>query len=682
MLGSLVRRHASWGGACTAFVHRRRALGVHGASKYMTTLAPAVNVDQWKSNVKMLDEYFRAFPRGEEKISAGGFEMTVKGLPGRPVIMSSGGTVVQATCVPVVDSDFGKIDDEVKLVVTFREKYYASGIIPKSFGRTEPDGKDANVLIGRLIDRSLRPLLKEVQGYEELQVVCTVLSYDPEHDNIDVLALNAASMAVSMACPSWGGPVGALRAGTDSETFVVASRGNSRICMIEGGSNKTYTASCSLDNPTFMGLLEQTVERIGPLVDLQNRLLERLGSNKCSWKKVQTARFDPQVLEVARLAAGKLADDLFTIGKKSKMERAVAQGKFWDASADLMNSICESKGIAVSKKDQEYVLGRVLQGSIRKLAFNGKRPDGRGVDEVRPISGGVRVLPIVHGSSIFTRGDTQVLCSVTAGPPADVRVDMGMRGEFERDAIVHYSFPPYCVGRTGRVFNIDLREVGHGMLAEKALSPVFHSTKTERFTYNMNSEVTGSDGSSSMATVCGLSLALADIGSVEGLSEHIGGVSMGMHVDGDDFVILTDCLGMEDHFGAMDFKIAGTRDAITCIQMDIKVPDVSLEMVEKILEKARLARGHIIDEMDKIRDPKEPPGVLKRHPCLMRYTFSNHSEMLAVVRRLEEVERGIKGVRFKATSKDITIFTLSEGDLKRVKSVFRRFIDELTAKRF
>jgi len=484
------------------------------------------------------------------------------------------------------------------LTVEYREKTYAAGKIPGGFFKREGRPGDKEILAARLIDRSIRPLFPE--GFKnEIQVFVTVVSADQEND-ADMLGLLGASVALSISPVPWNGPIAAVRVGRVeghwilNPTFqqlefstvdVVVSGTEESIVMVEGGA-------LEVTEPEMVEALKVAQKGIRELIGhLRRQLIEPAAHPKMIW--LPPARDAVLAGQVTELAEASMAE---AINAKDKAGRAAAialvraeiQGRLAEQSPERV------RDIAAELEEVEY---RVMR---RQVLERGERVDGRDGDTVRPITVECGLLPRTHGSALFTRGQTQALVAVTLGTSEDEqRIDsIDVLGETTKSFMLHYNFPSYSTGEVRMIRGTSRREIGHGALAERALQPLLPDFDTFPYTLRVVSEILESNGSSSMATVCGGSLALMDAGVP--MKAACAGVAMGLIKEGDRVAILTDILGSEDHLGDMDFKVAGTGEGITSIQMDIKIQGLDLDILSKALDKARKARLHVLKEMGKV----------------------------------------------------------------------------------
>jgi polyribonucleotide nucleotidyltransferase len=483
------------------------------------------------------------------------------------------------------------------LTVEYKEKTYAAGKIPGGFIKREGRPSDKEILACRLIDRSIRPLFPE--GFRhEVQVFVTVMSADQEND-ADVLGLLAASTALGLSTVPWGGPTAGVRVGRVdnhwilnptfqqlevSSVDVVVSGTAESIVMVEGGALETSEGE-------MLEALKVAQKGIRDLLAIVRPMLEEASRPQMSG--TAPARDAELAARVAALAEDRM---LRAMNQKDKQGRAEAVRQLrGEVLAELAAAYPDrAREIATEIEEVEY---RVMR---RQVLEKGERVDGRPLDRVRPIEVAVGLLPRVHGSALFQRGETQALVAVTLGTSDDEqRIDsIDFAGETTKSFMLHYNFPPYSTGEVKMIRGTSRREIGHGALAERALQPLLPDFQTFPYTLRVVSEILESNGSSSMATVCGGSLALMDAGVP--LKAPCAGVAMGLIKEGDQVAVLTDILGSEDHLGDMDFKVAGTAHGITSIQMDIKIQGLDLGIMATALEQARVARLHVLGEMARV----------------------------------------------------------------------------------
>ena len=499
------------------------------------------------------------------------------------------------------------------LTVEYREKTYAAGKIPGGFLKREGRPSDDEVTSARVIDRSVRPLFPE--GFKnEVQVFVYVISADQEND-ADVLGVVAASTALSLSKVPWNGPIAAVRVGRVegawilnptfqqlefSDVDLTVSGSRESIVMVEGGA-------LELTEAEIVKGLEVAHKGIKELLDVADQVVEAVRQPKMEWTKAEPT---PElVARVKALAEDKITEAL-TVAEKAERTQALSA---------IKSTIVEQ--LAEEFPDKLREIAEVIEGieydTMRERVLTaGERVDGRDLDTVRPITSEVGWLPRAHGSALFTRGQTQALATVTLGTTDDEqRIDsIDVAQETTKSFMLHYNFPPFSTGEVKPVRGTSRREIGHGALAERALQAVLPPYESFPYTIRIVSEILESNGSSSMATVCSGSLALMDAGVP--VKAACAGVAMGLITDGPRTAILTDILGTEDHLGDMDFKVAGTRDGVTSIQMDIKVERLDWKVISEALEKARKARVHILDVMQQsIAEPR--PQLSKYAPRIL-----------------------------------------------------------------
>ncbi|HSM18677.1 MAG TPA: polyribonucleotide nucleotidyltransferase [Gemmatimonadales bacterium] len=489
------------------------------------------------------------------------------------------------------------------LTVEYREKTYAAGKIPGGFIKREGRPSEKEILACRLIDRSIRPLFPE--GFKnEIQVFVTVLSADQEND-ADVLGLLGASLALTISNVPWNGPIAGVRVGRVdgnwilnptfqqleiSELDLIISGKADSIVMVEGGA-------LELSEEDVIGALKVAQKGIKDLVGIVNEVSAKCAVEKMAWTKPTP---DPAIVERVRAVAEEPIRQAINGADKATRAANVKTVRA-DVAARLIEEFPDAaRDIATELGEIEYVAMR------EQVLEQGERVDGRKLDAVRPIAVDVGLLPRTHGSALFTRGQTQALVAVTLGTADDEqRIDsIDVAGETTKSFMLHYNFPPFATGEVKMIRGTSRREIGHGTLAERALQPLLPNYEEFPYTLRIVSEVLESNGSSSMATVCGGALALMDAGVP--IKAPCAGVAMGLVKEGARVAVLTDILGSEDHLGDMDFKVAGTADGITSIQMDIKIEGLDLKVMKDALERARKARVHILKEMAKTISSARP----------------------------------------------------------------------------
>ncbi|HJP04344.1 MAG: polyribonucleotide nucleotidyltransferase [Chromatiales bacterium] len=508
------------------------------------------------------------------------------------VIVSMADTQVLVTAVGRKQADSGR--DFFPLTVDYEEKTYAAGKIPGGFFKREGRPSEKAILTCRLIDRPVRPLFPK--GFKnEVQVIAQVTSLNPEV-NPDIPAMIGASAALAISGMPFQGPIAAARVGFVDGAYVLSPTKtdleSSQLDLVVAGTSDAVLmvesqADC-LNEDTMLGAVVFGHEQMQVAIAAINELKAEVGKPAWDWQAPE------QNVALADAVAGQSKADITEAYKISdKQERYGRIGELQEAAVAALVpeeggefSADEVKG-AFHKLESEIVRENVLNGS--------PRIDGRDTRTVRPIEVGTGVLPRAHGSALFTRGETQAIVVATLGTDRDAQIIDALDGEFRDRFMLHYNFPPYCVGETGRVGSPKRREIGHGRLARRGITAVLPSQEEFPYTIRVVSEITESNGSSSMASVCGTSLALMDAGVPT--KGAVAGVAMGLVKDGDRYQVLTDILGDEDHLGDMDFKVAGTNDGITALQMDIKIQGITQEIMQEALAQAREARLHILGEM-------------------------------------------------------------------------------------
>ncbi len=511
-----------------------------------------------------------------------------------------GGTVV---LVAVVADKRESNLDFFPLTVDYREKSYAAGRIPGVYGRREPRPGGSELLTARLIDHCIRPLFpKDFQV--EVQVMCTVLASDQIHP-ADVPALIGTSAALSISDIPFSGPVGAVTIGRLDGEFCInptyeelerceleffVSGTNDAVMSVEGGAHE-------VPEDEVIDAIVAAHQEIKEITKLQEGLVALCGKPN---REYNTKEIDEGLnSRVRSLATERIRE---SIGMDQKLDR---EGYLEQVQADILSKILENVEAEEDEpdvtKDAMSILGDIEKEEMRQSILNdGKRVDGRGVTDIREISGEVDVLPRVHGSSLFTRGQTQALCVTTLGTKGDEDVNRTLTGEVRKYFFLHYNFPPYSTGEVKRIMGPGRREIGHGALAERAIQPVIPDREEFRYTIRAVSEILESNASSSMASVCGVTLSLLDAGVP--IKKPVAGVGVGLIKEGDREVILTDMLGTEDFLGDMDFKVAGTPDGITAIQMDIKIDGVTPDLMRRAIHQAKDARMVVLDKMNAVID--------------------------------------------------------------------------------
>jgi len=515
------------------------------------------------------------------------------------VIVTYGGTTVMTN---VVAAKKAKPDmDFFPLTVNYQEKFYSVGKIPGGFFKREARPTEKETLICRLIDRPIRPLFHK-DFKNETQVTCTVLSHDQENDS-DIVALIATSAAVTLSGLPFMGPLGATKIGLIDDKFVVNPtiqeiKSSKLDLVVAGTKNGVLMVESEAHQLSEEKMLEAVVlgqDSYLPVIDAIISLAKQAA--KEPWDIPEK---DNEIVNLPKLIAdgywSKFNDAYQITEKQKRVEKlndlkAEIEEKYL---SETLTTVIVSDAIKSVEKD-------VVRGELLKT---GNRIDGRDTKTVRPIVCETGVLNRTHGSALFTRGETQALVVTTLGTGMDQQRIDAIEGEYKENFMLHYNFPPYSVGEVGRVGSTSRREIGHGKLAWRAIHPMLPPNDQFPYTYRVVSEITESNGSSSMATVCGTSMSLMDAGVP--LEKPIAGIAMGLIKENNDYVVLSDILGDEDHLGDMDFKVAGTKDGITSLQMDIKITSITSDIMKEALEQAKDGRIHILGEMAKaIEKPQE-----------------------------------------------------------------------------
>jgi polyribonucleotide nucleotidyltransferase len=535
----------------------------------------------------------KTFQYGEHKVTidTGAIARQADGA----VIVDMAETTVLVTAVGRKAADPGR--DFFPLTVNYQEKTYAAGKIPGGFFKREGRPGEKEVLTCRLIDRPVRPLFPK--GFKnEVQIIATVMSLNPDVDP-DIPALIGASAALAISGMPFAGPIAAAKVGYKNGEYVlnpgVAAVKDSDLELVVAGTKDAVlmveSEADRLSEEVMLGAVMFGHEQLQVAIDAISELAAEVG--KPAWNWEAPAEDNDLAAAVATQSESGLAD-AYRITDKQDRQAAVGVVKAATADAlagseDSRWSADEVKG-ALSKLEKTIVRQRVIRGE--------PRIDGRDQSTVRAIDVQVGVLPRAHGSAVFTRGETQAIVATTLGTGRDAQIIDAIEGERKEPFMLHYNFPPFCVGETGFVGSPKRREIGHGKLARRGIQAVMPDMDEFGYVIRVVSEITESNGSSSMASVCGSSLALMDAGVP--MKAPVAGVAMGLVKEGDDYAVLTDILGDEDHLGDMDFKVAGTDDGITALQMDIKIQGITREIMSKALDQARDARLHILGEMNKV----------------------------------------------------------------------------------
>ena len=560
-----------------------------------------------------------------------------------------GGAAVIATIC--ASSNVVEGQDFVPVTVEYNEKFYAAGKIPGGFVKREGRPKDKEILVSRLIDRPMRPLFEPSFGHE-LQIVPTCVSADGIHTQ-DILAVLAASVATSISDIPFHGPVAACRVGfldgkyvinptfkqiEEADMEIVVAGTKDGFTMVEGGANE-------VSEEVMLGALAEAEKFIKEMCILQEELVKKCGKEKLPLNPLDVTLENAEALEEEATPLLKAA--CFQDGK---MNRSNAIDK---VIADLEEKYAEQMADEIQNKLFHSLMDDIQYKLLRKsILDDGVRIDGRKTDEIRPITCEINVLPSPHGSALFTRGETQSLAICTLGTAMDEQEFDDIDGNRSEHFILHYNFPPYSVGETGKL-TTGRREIGHGNLARRSLAPMVPSREDFPYTVRVVSEIMESNGSSSQASTCGGTLCMLAAGVP--MKKMVAGIAMGLITEGEHYErykILSDILGEEDHLGDMDFKVAGTRDGITGFQMDIKIPGVTTEIMKKALEQARVGRMHILGIMEQCIN--KPAALSPRAPQIL-------SMKIPVDKIGALIGPGGKNVKALCAQYDVTINTDDDG---------------------
>ena len=515
------------------------------------------------------------------------------------VMVDMAGTVVLVTAVgkreASPDTDF------FPLRVDYQEKAYAAGKIPGGFFKREGRPSEKETLTARLIDRPVRPLFPE--GFNnDVQITATVMSLNPEVDP-DIAALIGASAALTLSGMPFKGPIGACRVGFIDEKYVLnptaSQLDDSLLDLVVAGTQNAVlmveSEADMLSEEEMLGAVVFGHEQMQTAINAIRELATEVGVKAWDWT---ASGSDEALVSLVKENAGAAVSAAYQIADKQARQQALKQARSAVVEQLSADGQYAAKAVKALIEDLEY-------NTVRAMILNdAKRIDGRDLETVRPITIRTGVLPRTHGSALFTRGETQALVVATLGTGRDAQVIDAIEGEYKENFLFHYNFPPYCVGEIGMIGSPKRREVGHGRLAKRGVQAVMPDQEEFPYVIRVVSEITESNGSSSMASVCGSSLALMDAG-VPTLAP-VAGIAMGLIKEGDAFAILSDIMGDEDHLGDMDFKVAGSEDGITALQMDIKIDGITPEIMSKALQQAKKGRLHILGKMaEALSAPRE-----------------------------------------------------------------------------
>jgi len=551
------------------------------------------------------------------------------------VIVKMDDTVLLVTAVAAKSAREGQ--DFFPLTVDYQEKFYAGGRIPGGFFKREGRATEKETLISRLIDRPIRPLFPE-DYKNEVQIIATVMSLNPEVDG-DIAALIGASAALSLAGTPFKGPIGAAKVGYKNGEYIlnptVSELKESQLELVVAGTANAVlmveSEAALLSEEVMLGAVTFGHREMQKVINAINELTVEAGTKPSDW--VAPAKNEALISALKEAIGGKLAE-AFQVRDKLQRRDAIAAIKK-DVTEQLAGRVA-AEGWNPAELSKEF--GELEYRTMRDSVLDTKvRIDGRALDTVRPISVKAGVLPRTHGSSLFTRGETQAIVVTTLGTARDGQIIDAVSGEYKENFLFHYNFPPYSVGECGRFGAPKRREIGHGRLAKRGVLAVMPTIEEFPYTIRVVSEITESNGSSSMASVCGSSLALMDAGVP--VKAPVAGIAMGLVKEDDRFVVLSDILGDEDHLGDMDFKVAGTSEGVSALQMDIKIEGITEEIMKQALQQAKAGRLHILGEMAKaLTAPREElsdyaPRLLtiKIHPDKIREVIGKGGSVIQAI---------------------------------------------------
>ena len=585
------------------------------------------------------------------------------------IIAQCGETVVMATVVGAkkVNPDV----DYFPLSVNYQEKYYAAGKIPGGYFKREARPTESETLISRLIDRPIRPLFPD-EFKNEVQLLPTVISYDKENE-ADILSIIASSAALTISGMPFMGPVGASRVGFIEGKYVLnpskKELENSKLDLVVAGTKDAVlmveSEANGLTEEEMLNAVKFGHEGFVPIIETIEQL-----AKEC--KKPDWAVEKKDLSEVKKKLEEEFTADLIkAFATKDKQDRSNQISEITDKAKKLYE---ENENY--SDLDVNSQLKNLEKSIVRTdILKNKNRIDGRGLADVRPIECEVGILPRVHGSALFTRGETQAIVTTTLGTSDDEQRIESLEGLQRQRFMLHYNFPPFSVGETGRI-GTGRREIGHGKLAWRAINSSLPSKESFPYTFRIVSEITESNGSSSMATVCGTSLSLMDAGVP--IKEPVAGIAMGLIKEGGDFSVLSDILGDEDHLGDMDFKVAGTKYGITSLQMDIKITGITFEIMEQALNQAKDGRIHILNEMNKALD-KSRAEVGKHTPKMEKITVDKKDIAAVIGKGGATIREIVENSGAKVDVNDEGVVTVAAPD-EESRNKAMQMIKDITAK--
>ncbi len=585
------------------------------------------------------------------------------------IIAQSGETVVLATVVGAkkVNPDM----DYFPLSVNYQEKYYAAGKIPGGYFKREARPTESETLISRLIDRPIRPLFPD-EFKNEVQLLPTVISYDKENE-ADILSIIASSAALAISGMPFMGPVGASRVGFIEGKYVLnpskKELEKSKLDLVVAGTKDAVlmveSEANGLTEEEMLNAVKFGHEGFVPIIEMIEDLAKECRKPEWTVEKKDLS-------EIKKKLEDEFTEDLKkAFSTRDKQDRSNQISEITEKAKKLYE-----ENEAYTDLDVNSQLKNLEKSIVRTdILKNKNRIDGRGLADVRPIMCEVGILPRVHGSALFTRGETQAIVTTTLGTSDDEQRIESLDGLQKERFMLHYNFPPFSVGETGRI-GTGRREIGHGKLAWRAINSSLPLKESFPYTFRIVSEITESNGSSSMATVCGTSLALMDAGVP--IKEPVAGIAMGLIKEGDDFSVLSDILGDEDHLGDMDFKVAGTKDGITSLQMDIKITGITFEIMEQALNQAKDGRIHILGEMNKALD-KSRDAVGKHTPKMEKITVDKKDIAAVIGKGGATIREIVEKSGAKVDVNDEGVVTVAAPD-EEARNIAMQMIKDITAK--
>ncbi len=585
------------------------------------------------------------------------------------IIATCGETVVLATVVGAkkVNPDM----DYFPLSVNYQEKYYAAGKIPGGYFKREARPTESETLISRLIDRPIRPLFPD-EFKNEVQLLPTVISYDKENE-ADILSIIASSAALAISGMPFMGPVGASRVGYIDGKYVLnpskTELEKSKLDLVVAGTKDAVlmveSEASGLTEEEMLNAVKFGHEGFVPVIKMIEELAKECRKSEWTVEKKDLSEVKKKLEETFT------ADLKKAFATRDKQDRSNQISEITDKAKKLYEEDENYTDLDVNS-ELKNLEKTIVRTDILK---NKNRIDGRGLSDVRPISCEVGVLPRTHGSALFTRGETQAIVTATLGTSDDEQRIESLDGLQRERFMLHYNFPPFSVGETGRI-GTGRREIGHGKLAWRAIHSSLPSKESFPYTFRVVSEITESNGSSSMATVCGTSLALMDAGVP--IKEPVAGIAMGLIKEGDDFSVLTDILGDEDHLGDMDFKVAGTKDGITSLQMDIKITGITFEIMEQALSQAKDGRVHILGEMNKALSASRS-DVGKHTPKMEKINVDKKDIATVIGKGGATIREIVEKSGAKVDVNDEGVVTVAASD-EESRNIAMQMIKDITAK--